>query len=198
MISFLQSSGFQIVMLAMLAFATLSFTLLAMVTVSNAWRLRNPLITWRCGKLFGYPLFASIFLAFTITAGFVLYFSGLEGMLPAMLCYTWIAITWLFSSDQMSKRYITDNGIVKNVNDPSQTIVWSGITDYLDKQVKGGKIYIFFYMQPATAATSRQVNRVELFVPDSRLVAFQKLLDFKLRRRFVQTTAMAAGYQQIN
>ncbi|MCH8496097.1 MAG: hypothetical protein LAT57_10785 [Balneolales bacterium] len=195
---FTNSAGFQILMLMMLAFATLAFTLLAMVTVSNAWRLRNPLLSWRAGKLYGYPLFASIFLGFSIFTSFVLYYKGESGMGPVMACYSWIALTWFFSSYQMSKRYITDNGIVKNVNDPSQTVRWSNIADFIEKQSAGGSIFVFFYMQSEPGASKKQMNRVELFVPNVQRDTFHKLLNYKLRRRFTQQSIYASGYEQFN
>lgn len=195
---FTNAEGFHILMLMMLAFATLAFTLLALVTVSNAWRLRNPLISWSSGKLYGYPLFATVFLGFCIFTSLVLNFRGVSGVLPVMLCYTWIAIAWFFSSYQMSRRYITDNGIVKNVNDPSQTITWAAISDYIEKPVTGGANYVFLYVQPQTGFSGKHINRLELFVPDSRRSAFDKLLHYKLRKRFSRESVYASGFEQIN
>lgn len=192
------SSGFEVLLLMMLAFATLAFTLLALVTVSNAWRLRNPLITWKAGKLAGYPLFATVFLGFSLFTSLVLYNRGEAAMLPVMLCYSWIATTWFFSSYQMSKRYITDNGIVKNVNDPSQTVVWSAVSDYLEKPTSNGVFFTFFYVIPATPMRDKKIGRVELFVPDSRIEAFKKLLHFKLRRRFTEESVYSPGFKQFN
>ncbi|MFW6348641.1 MAG: hypothetical protein ACOC2C_08555, partial [Cyclonatronaceae bacterium] len=46
--------------------------------------------------------------------------------------YVFIALNWFVSSYFMSKRYITDHGIVKNINDPSQTVPWSCIQDFIE------------------------------------------------------------------
>ena len=71
------ASGFEVLLLLMLAFCHAGFLpMLAAVTVSNAWRLRNPLIAWKSGKLAGYPLFASLFLGFSAVASLVLYQRG--------------------------------------------------------------------------------------------------------------------------
>jgi hypothetical protein len=190
--------GLQILLLTMLAFATLAFTLLAIVTVSNAWRLRNPLISWHSGKLKGYPLFATIFLVFSVAVTIILIVAGRTGTTPMMLCYSWISVMWLFSSFHMSKRYITDNGIVKNVNDPSQTVVWGNINDYIENTAKGGTIFVFFYLHPASTVSERHITRLELFVPDHKIEAFQKLLNFKLRRRFTKESVYSKGYEQLN
>jgi hypothetical protein len=188
-------SGLDILMLSMLAFATVSFTLLSMVTVSNAWRLRNPLISWNSGKLFGYPLFATIFLVFTAIVSISLIQTEKAGILPWMLCYNWIAIVWLFSSYQLSKRYITDNGIVKNVNDPSQTVVWGNISDYIEKPVNGGSNFLFLYMLKGYDSGDKQMTRLELFVPETHLGDFQKILNYKLRRRFTEQSINVPGFE---
>lgn len=187
--------GLNILMLSMLAFATVSFTLLSMVTVSNAWRLRNPLISWNSGKLFGYPLFATIFLVFTIGISVLLIDSGKSGMLTWMLCYTWISIAWLFSSYQLSRRYITDNGIVKNVNNPSQTVVWGNISDYIEHPAKNGSNFVFFYMLQNLESREKQMTRLELFVPGPHLTVFKKILNYKLRRRFTEQTMQVPGFE---
>lgn len=189
-------AGLEILMLMMLAFATLAFTLLAMVTVSNAVRLRNILVTWRAGKLNGFPLFASIFLGFCIFTGLLVSVKSAQVNIPLMLCYIWIAIAWLFSSYQMSKRYITDNGIVKNINDPSQTVIWSSISDFVEKPVNGGVNFVFFYLTAATEASEKHMARLELFVPYHRIETFRKVLDFKLRRRFTQKSIYSTGFEQ--
>lgn len=195
MTPFTTISGFDILMLSMLAFATVSFTLLTMVTVSNAWRLRNPLISWNSGKLFGYPLFATIFLIFTAAVSVALIQSERTGILPWMLCYNWIAISWLFSSYQLSKRYITDNGIVKNVNDPAQTVVWGNISDYIEKPAFGGSNFLFLYLIRGYESGEKQMTRLELFVPDNQLSNFKKILNYKLRHRFTEQTINVPGFK---
>lgn len=186
-------AGLQLLMLVMLAFATVAFTMMATVTVSNAWRLRNPLITWRAGKFYGFPLFSTIFMGFIMYTTIVLMQSGDRSMMPMMLCYNWIAVMWWFTSYQLSKRYITDNGIVKNVNDPSQTVSWSAISDYLVHEVPGGNVYIFMYMIMDTSTGHRKMTRLELFVPTSHEPEFSKLLDYKLKRRFVEHSEYFSG-----
>lgn len=186
-------AGLQLLMLVMLAFATVAFTMMATVTVSNAWRLRNPLITWRAGKFYGFPLFSTIFMGFIMYTTIVLMQSGDRSMMPMMLCYNWIAVMWWFTSYQLSKRYITDNGIVKNVNDPSQTVSWSAISDYLVHEVHGGNVYIFMYMIMDTSTGHRKMTRLELFVPTSHEPEFSKLLDYKLKRRFVEHSEYFSG-----
>lgn len=186
-------AGLQLLMLVMLAFATVAFSLMAVVTVSNAWRLRNPVIAWRAGKMFGFPLFASIFLSFTIVASVILMESGHRNIVPMMLCYNWIGIMWWLTSYQLSKRYITDHGIVKNVNDPSQTVSWSNINDYIETDIRGGTLFVFMYLLDDHEVHFRRMIRLELFVPAEHIGAFKKLLDYKLRRRFIERMEPVTG-----
>lgn len=185
--------GMHILMLSMLAFATVAFTLTALVTVSNAWRLRNPLLSWRAGKLYGFPLFATIFLAFTLMAGVTLYMKGITSELPWIACYVWIATMWWFSSYQLSKRYITDHGIVKNLNDPSQTVAWSSINDYIVEELPEGINFRFLYLMYDTDHQIRRVARLDLFVPGQYTEEFTRLLNHKLHRSFSEFAPRYTG-----
>jgi hypothetical protein len=194
MSTYLNLAGLQLIMLVMLAFATVAFTLMTIVTVSNAWRLRNPMLAWRSGKIYGFPLFATIFLAFTITTSVILMDSEQQSIIPMMLCYNWIAMMWWLTSYQLSKRYITDYGIVKNVNDPSQTVAWSNVNDYIETKSKGGSVFIFMYLMPVDEFNRKKMVRLELFVPSEHTSIFKKLLDYKLRRRFVEAPETVNGF----
>lgn len=190
--------GFQVLMLVMLAFATLGFTLLTLVTVSNAWRLRNPLIKWRSGKLYGFPFFSTLFLVFTLATGAILLQTGQTQYTPWIMCYTWISVSWFLSSYYLSKRYITDNGIVKNVNNPSQTVSWGTISDYIEKPATGGINFVFLYRIPSETYSGTSITRLELFVPYHKLESFRKLLNFKLRNRFANKSIYALDLEKFN
>lgn len=190
-------AGLQLLMLVMLAFATVAFTLMAMVTVSNAWRLRNPLISWRAGKVYGFPLFATIFLIFILSSSIVIVEEGERAEMTMMLCYSWIGITWWLTSFQLSKRFITDYGIVKNVNDPSQTISWNNVRDYIEHDAHNGKLFIFIYLIRDKESGLNKSHRLELYVPQQHLSSFTRLLDFKLRRRFTEQSFHFSGQEAL-
>jgi hypothetical protein len=190
-------AGLHLLMLVMLAFATVAFTLMAMVTVSNAWRLRNPLISWRAGKFYGFPLFASIFLAFTLFTAAVLIESGGRTIVTMMVCYSWIGATWWLTSFQLSKRFITDYGVVKNVNDPSQTVSWNQIRDYIEHDVNHGKLFIFLYLIRDADSGVHKTHRLELFVPQPYVSSFSRLIEFKLRRRFMEQPVHLTGHEAL-
>lgn len=190
-------AGLHLLMLVMLAFATVAFTLMAMVTVSNAWRLRNPLLSWRAGKVYGFPLFATIFLMFILSISLVIVEVGERPEMTMMLCYSWIGVTWWLTSFQLSKRYVTDYGIVKNVNDPSQTVSWNHIRDYIEHDVHNGKLFIFLYLIRDDETGLNKTHRLELYVPQQHLSSFSRLLDFKLRRRFIEQSIRLAGHEAL-
>lgn len=144
--------------------------------------------------MYGFPLFATIFLAFTVTTSVVLMESEQQSFIPMMLCYNWVAMMWWLTSYQLSKRYITDYGIVKNVNDPSQTVAWSNINDYIESDTPGGSIFIFMYLMPDEESNFKKMIRLELFVPTEQSALFKKLLDYKLRRRFVEVQETVNGF----
>jgi hypothetical protein len=53
------------VFVLLLALFTLGATMLAIYSIANAIRLRNVRLSWKCGKLWGYPLFSTLFLLFS-------------------------------------------------------------------------------------------------------------------------------------
>lgn len=174
----------QTLQLILLAFFTIATTLLALVTITNTMRLRNVQQVWSSGKLMGYPLFATIFLGFTVAVAAFVYTSNYLHHIPALLCYTWIGINWFAASYYMMKRYITDHGIVKNINDPSQTISWYEIVDYVDRKIEGEYLYTFFYLDEDSETGLKQTQKLELPVPERHHAAFKKILHRKLSRRF--------------
>lgn len=181
--------------LIVLVLFTFSTTILMMVTVSNAIRLRNVEISWKSGKLFGYPLFATLFLLFTFTLTFHVYFYQLNAHYIAVMCYNWIGMTWFVTSYLTSKRFVTDHGIVKNINDPSQTVAWSRIMDYVKRNNGKGQTCVFFY--PDTFHGKRPQNiRLELDIPADKKQAFEHVLQKKLGKRFSPEDVQHMGIKQ--
>lgn len=169
-------------LLVLLGVFTLISLLLAFATLANAVRLRNVRMSWKAGRLKGYPLFSTLFL------GCVLFLTGmgLYGEGPMHLgvtsAYLVLASGWFVTSFFASKRYITDHGIVKNVNDPSQTIAWYQIRDFVEQQEAGEKLFIFIYSESARNPGKKMI-RLELRVPPRKAEDFKKIISHKLGRR---------------
>lgn len=164
----------------LLALFTLGSTFLAAYTVANAFRLRNVRISWKSGKLKGYPLFSTLFLGFTAVVSAVVLSNQIDQFYTIMGCYGWLGICWFTSSYFSSKSYITDHGIVKNINDPSQTIAWHQINDYVEKPASKGSEYVFIYQENAQDLDDKRLIRLELVVPDKKTNKFEKIIALKI------------------
>jgi hypothetical protein len=164
-------------------FFTIASTLLAAYSFQNKLRLRRVRLNWRAGKMKGYPLFASIFLGFIITLGLVVYLTNDTENFWYLTAYVWIGAMWYISSYLASKHYITDYGIVKNINEPSQTIPWFQIMDFVEKESLKGSEYTFTYTKQ-DKPLSKGYIQLRIFVPASRRKKFRKVISLKLNSRF--------------
>lgn len=161
---------------------TLGSVVMATATLFNVVRLRNVRLSWKAGKVLGYPLFSTLFVCSTlIVGGIALYYGSVEEIIAAGL-YGWMGGCWFFTSFVATKRYITDHGIVKNVNEPMQTIAWHQIRDFVEKEKENHIHYIFIYSADIYDSTSKLI-RLELLVPLRKKEAFRNLVSHKLGRR---------------
>ena len=117
----------------LLALFTLGATFLAAYSFANTVRLRNVRLSWKSGKLYGYPLFSTLFLLSAGMVGGWVFYHDMSVYYTIMGSYGWMGLCWFVSSYFSSKAYITDHGIVKNINDASQTIAWHQMDDYVEK-----------------------------------------------------------------
>lgn len=189
---------YRIILISLLIIFMIVATFMTIVSLGNALRLRNVKLTWKAGKLNGYPLFSTIFLG-TIILGIAAHlFFEISIDLPVYTSYAWIGLNWLMTSFLSSKRYITDHGIVKNINDPSQTISWTQIKDYTETNEDNQTNYLFIYTKRNTEGNTPLVRRIELSVPLKQSASFKKLLERKLGRRFSAETYSLSGFESIN
>lgn len=170
---------------------------LAASTMTNVWRLRNVRMSWKAGRMKGYPLFATLFLGFTVLLFGAGYYqqtvteSALAGL------YIILAGGWFITSYLASKRYITNNGIVKNVNDPSQTIAWHQIRDFVEQNTGQRAHFVFIYSETIDLGTEKLV-RLELLVPTDKVSDFKKLISHKLGRRITCYEAESIKVEQFD
>lgn len=154
----------------------------AAVAISNVVRLRNVRMSWKTGKMKGYPLFSTIFLSVTAVMALMATKEHSMAELVAAFSYLVLGFAWFTVSFLTSKRYITDHGIVKNVNEPSQTIAWHQIRDFVEHEEEQGIKFIFIYTDVA-AHMLPSVIQLELVVPYEKIYRFRKLISHKLGRR---------------
>lgn len=173
---------FNIIFLAILAVLTLAAAVLATAAVVNVIRLRNVRLSWKAGKLRGYPLFSTLFLLSALLVGSIAWYQGTLEEIIASGFYVWLGVCWFTTSYFATKRFVTDYGIVKNVNEPSQTVAWHQIRDFVEKEGKKHTHYIFIYSLDEVQTTGELI-RLELDVPHNREESFQKLISHKLGNR---------------
>ncbi|MEX0929234.1 MAG: hypothetical protein WD266_11210 [Balneolales bacterium] len=181
----------------LLGFFTIATTILALLTLSNSLRLRNVLQTWKGGKLGGYPLFSSLFLGFLFFMTMVIWNAELTRYNTAMYSYIWVGMNWFVASHMMMKRYITDHGIVKNINDPSQTISWHEIVDYAERNEEKDYRFTFIYHSGEIRSRRKDAIKLELNVPREEVDEFRNILRKKLDRRFNPTVVIPDNIEQI-
>jgi hypothetical protein len=162
---------------------TIASTLLAGYSLMNKFRLRSVRLNWRAGKMRGYPLFATVFLVLIGALGYTVYLIEDTANYLIFGAYVWIGCMWFISSYLASKHYITDHGIVKNINEPSQTIPWFQIMDLVEKEKQGGAEFTFTYSEMDKSLT-KGYKQLKLFVPDAKRNSFQKIVSLKLKLRF--------------
>ena len=172
--------GLNIYFAGLLVFVACVMGTLAARTAIQVFRLRNKRLSWRAGTLAGFPLFSSVFMAISfMLAAFMWTGNSLWGFVGSM-GYLFISASWFVSSYFSSKRYVTDNGLVKNVNDPSQTIAWHQIRDFVEQEKAGQTLFTFIYNEQQNDYNFR---RLELKIPPKHAGAFKKLISHKLGRR---------------
>lgn len=177
-------------------FSTISLAL-ACYSLANVIRLRNVRLSWKAGNIKGYPLFSSLFLGFTIIGIAVSFYNESSQELVISGLYLLLAVGWFITSFFSSKRYITDHGIVKNVNDPSQTIAWFQIRDFVEKREDGYVQFLFIYT-PENEDNPENLIRLEINVPDEQLAGFTNLISHKLGRRISCYTGETVKLEQFD
>lgn len=162
---------------------TIASTLLAVYSYQNKLRLRQVRLSWRAGKLMGYPLFATVFLGLILTLASIVFFIEDMPRYEIFAAYVWIGSMWFIASYLASKYYITDYGIVKNINEPSQTIPWFQILDYVEQTNKDGTEYLFTYSEVDKSLT-QGYKQLKIFVPENKYKAVKKIVSLKLENKF--------------
>jgi hypothetical protein len=178
-------------MLFLLAIGTF---LLTTYTWFNKRRLRNCIQTWSDPGFESIPVFPSVFLL-TVMA-----FVGLN-VLNGVQSYRWyeviyfsMGLNWVVAYRMMTKRYITDNGIVKNINDPTQTVPWNRINDYVVREKDTYTEYTFFFT--SGDLNTLRSNRIQLKVPHDKYESFRKILTYKVDRHINQVWSETSDFEQ--
>ena len=170
--------------IAALGSFVLGSTILTIWTWFNTRRLRNCIQTWQDPGIHGIPAFPAVFLALVLATSAYHFVVGESAYRLYEMAYLWLGINWYVAYHLMSKRYITDYGIVKNINDPSQTIAWSRVNDYMELSRGNHTEFTFFFA--STENGGLRSHRIKLKVPNSEYEAFRRILTYKVDRHLSQ------------
>lgn len=184
-------------LLLLLAVFTLAATLMASATLLNKLRLRKVRISWKAGKMRGYPIFSTLFVSFSLVLFGLSYHQGVPRLWITFLLYFWMSGGWFVTSYLASKHYITDNGIVKNINDPSQSVQWYQIRDYLEQENGRFQKFVFLYRENELHNEANFI-RLELNVPKKYLHGFRKLISHKLGHQINSYDTTGFDLEQFN
>jgi hypothetical protein len=168
-----------------LAAFVLGSTVLTAWTWFNTQRLRNCIQTWKDPGLHGVPIFPAIFTAVVVSVSVYNTLANTYDYRLYEFVYLWLGINWYVAYHLMSKRYITDFGIVKNINDPSQTIAWSRVNDYLELSREGYTEFTFFFASEESSGL--RSHRIKLKVPNAEYETFRRILTYKVDRHLSHT-----------
>lgn len=153
---------------------TIVGVLLTFRVLQYRWRLRSVKLYWYARPLGIVPLFASFFLAM-IVALLLIPDDQLPFITPTDLkVYFLMAFCLFVLSRQISLVYVTSHGIVKNLINPSQTIPWFQIVDYLKQPMENGIRYVFIYKLQEDELKPQRIN---LDVPLRKQAQFQKVVE---------------------
>jgi hypothetical protein len=154
-------------------------SLLMIVTIANRLRLRRVLTGWPAGRLFGFPVWPSVFLVLVL--GLLAYsiLSG-HGVAPAIFAgYLVGGAFWFVSAYFSSFIIISDYGIILNSNQAGRAIAWGQIIDYFEFTRGKKRGYVFFFSDGECGR-----KRLELTVPDVRRREVREIVAAKLDARF--------------
>lgn len=164
--------------LLLLAFIGVT-SMLMLVTVINRLRVRDVLLSWPNGRLFGLPVWSSLFLA--VVFGF-LGFTALQDQIvyPMIFAgYLMGGAFWFAAAVITSSVHVTPHGLILNVNRNGRAVAWGQIVDYFEFGGEGSGGMVFFYLDGTGCR-----RRLELSVPEFYRTQFKRLVQSRIGARF--------------
>lgn len=156
-------------------------TLFCVMTIRNLIGYSHLIMSWKNGKIAGYPTGSVILLVVAVIiliAGFTLPSDTATWML---LLYGWSTLCWFIVSYLTSKYYVTETGIVSELNDRSKLLEWNCILDFVERDLNDRYVtYTFFYVERTSGTDSHELKRVEVKVPANRSEFFKNIIKLKM------------------
>jgi hypothetical protein len=162
---------FQIVQILLL-FGFLGLTsMVFVVALLNRSNIRNLLLVVHKNRFRGVPLLPSVFLLCVTTLFAISWLTSQPAVALLYLGYMVGGALWLASRYLSQSTYVTRYGLMTSLGSSSR-VAWSQVHDCFDVRVRRGRIFVLLY---GDALGVRR--RHELFVPTTRVKAFERILD---------------------
>ncbi len=168
-------------------FLSVTFLLL-LVSVMNRLRLRNTLLTWRSGPLFGIPVRPSLFLILLAIGVVYVQAAGRPVNTPILLGYIAAGGFWFMASWIGNAVFITEHGIVAKPSSSGATVAWGQVVDYFETGRNSRNTYVFLYVDEQGIR-----RRIDVTPPKSYAKRFRQIVAFCLDTRFSSGTERVYG-----
>ena len=155
--------------------ATSTFMLVSLI---NRARVCNVFQTWprRGGR--SWPVWPVAFLVLSFALLVASLWLHHEPAALTLFGYLAGGLFWLVAATLARTTYVTDQGLVRSVNRPSDRLLWRHVTDYFcAPQEKGAQRYVFFHRSEG------KHRRFEITVPAGHGKRFQRTVHFKVDER---------------
>lgn len=151
-----------------------------LLTLISHLRVRRALLSWQQGRWGGIPIGPACFLIAALAG---LGYALVQGhpVRPSVLVgYPAGGAFWLVAAYLARTVFVTEYGIIHDVNRISQAVAWSQMADYFVVETERESRYVFFYREEG----SSQRCRLEVTVPARHTEVFQQIVYQKLEARF--------------
>ncbi len=174
-------------LIVQVGFVSVTFLLL-IVTVMNRTRVRHVRLSWRTGKLLGFPLWPTLFLGTVVLflVGALAFAQVL--LLNAVAGYVIGGLLWFASSLLSSMVLVTEHGLICHPNRAGHAVAWEQVTDYFTTMVGRKMCYVFFYLD-----SSDTRRRLTVKPPRACHAAFAETVAEKLDARFTLSAHQVYG-----
>lgn len=152
---------------------------LLVVALINRMRVRDALMTWHTGPIWGVSLWPMLYLGVVAATAIasLLGFTSLH--IGFLIGYAISGVFWLVAAQIYTSTIITERGIIRNVNRAKETMAWGQVVDYCEQRANGEQHYVFFYLDEAGKR-----RRFQLPVPKRNRSTLRALVERKIDARF--------------
>lgn len=170
-----------------IGFLSVTFLLL-LVTVVNRMRVRRVMLSWQRGRLWGLPLWPTLFLAAVLIFFGTAYATGHAVPMVIFIGYLMGGVCWFSATLVSASTLVTEYGLLEQVNRADRAVAWSQVVDYFEMAQGNQQRFVFFYLDHTDTR-----RRLEISVPRFRYAPFAKIVREKIDARFHRSAQQVYG-----